>query len=160
VVNGGGKLAGGWSALGNNLWAVAVEYHTRLRWAGNIRAEQEAAAAAARLKPKAKHRKERKQKKKKHRNRNKFSLPQFKGTYLEYLQSPHWKRFRKMALADRHYACERCKAQGGLEIHHKHYDHLGHESLRDVLVLCRACHEDEHGIVPVEPHLYAIMAER
>src|SRR5687767_3642617 len=54
--------------------------------------------------------------------------------------SPHWHAFRQEALAAARYLCQRCKSNQDLEVHHLHYDTLGHESLNDVEVLCVSCH--------------------
>jgi 5-methylcytosine-specific restriction endonuclease McrA len=47
------------------------------------------------------------------------------------------------------FRCERQKPgeprhEGPLDVHHKHYDTLGHEGPDDVEVLCRTCHHNEH----------------
>ena len=63
--------------------------------------------------------------------------------YTEHLASPAWRRIRESALARAGGRCERCGKPFGshdLEVHHRHYDTLGRESLSDVVVLCRPCH--------------------
>jgi len=61
--------------------------------------------------------------------------------YRAYLQSPQWqvKRWSTLALARQR--CERCKRYGVvLQVHHKTYERLGHESPADLEVLCTDCH--------------------
>src|SRR5262249_45238559 len=37
----------------------------------------------------------------------------------------------------------RCNREGDLQLHHLHYDTLGHETLDDVQLLCDRCHRIE-----------------
>lgn len=60
--------------------------------------------------------------------------------YRQYIVSAEWKRFRIRKLVSVNYRCERCKTRKAREIHHKHYNTLGHESLEDTEALCRPCH--------------------
>jgi len=77
--------------------------------------------------------------------------------YCRYIASPQWKKIRN-ELIERTYSTEcpdqielygnyRCQRCGwffnkkDLEVHHLHYDNLGHESLKDLIVVCRSCHE-------------------
>ena len=57
----------------------------------------------------------------------------------------HWMSLREEALKQANHECRCCPAsseQGyGLELHHRHYDTFGAETLDDVIVLCRQCHE-------------------
>lgn len=64
--------------------------------------------------------------------------------YIAYLKSPRWKKFRQDILKFRAYRCQDCLTLGSsytLQVHHLHYDTLGHESPDDVLLLCSTCHE-------------------
>jgi hypothetical protein len=75
--------------------------------------------------------------------------------YDEYLKSEEWAEFRKDALVAAGYRCRRCGFAGELDVHHKHYTTLGHESLSDVEVLCRDCHavaDAERKSSAVGPH--------
>ncbi len=75
--------------------------------------------------------------------------------YDKYLETPHWQAFRKHALETQKQrlgrnCCERCpeeKRQGDVElhVHHLTYERLGEELIEDVEIICRACHEKEHG---------------
>jgi hypothetical protein len=58
------------------------------------------------------------------------------------MASERWNRKRKQAV--RHYrgTCMACGATGvPLDIHHVRYDNLGAERMRDLVALCRPCHE-------------------
>ncbi len=60
--------------------------------------------------------------------------------YRQYIVSAQWKRFRLRKLASVHFKCEKCKIKTAREVHHKHYNTLGHEQLEDTEALCRPCH--------------------
>lgn len=63
--------------------------------------------------------------------------------YKKYIVSAEWKRFRLRKLASVNYKCERKCGRTAREVHHKHYNTLGHESFEDVEALCRQCHAAE-----------------
>lgn len=65
------------------------------------------------------------------------------ATYAEYLKSPHWKRMRKHFCGKRRF-CYACQEADRLQIHHIHYSRLGAEEPRDIIVLCRRCHQQLH----------------
>jgi len=68
-------------------------------------------------------------------------------TYQEYLESTHWKVFRRIVLAfwDQHCSvCGSLQTSAALHIHHNSYDRIGEERLSDVVVLCPACHKLFH----------------
>jgi hypothetical protein len=69
--------------------------------------------------------------------------------YVWYVSqgSETWQRVRSARLDFAGHRCEwftiwsrRCKATDGLEIHHRHYQTLGSESLSDVIALCHPHH--------------------
>lgn len=75
-----------------------------------------------------------------------------KTEYAEYLQSEHWQKKRKEAIALYCNACMNClmprwlsQAAYGMDlhVHHTSYANLGNESLDDLLPLCPRCHELE-----------------
>lgn len=69
-------------------------------------------------------------------------------SYPEYLQSKYWQDSRVQFLKDASFCCQKCKAKDvELHVHHKTYENRGREWMfpNDVIVLCRACHESEHG---------------
>jgi 5-methylcytosine-specific restriction endonuclease McrA len=61
--------------------------------------------------------------------------------YVEYLKSPRWKKKRERSLAFAERRCQICGSRKHLEVHHNTYENLGHEKLRDLIVLCDDCHE-------------------
>lgn len=73
-------------------------------------------------------------------------LTQKQIEYRQYLKSDHWITFRLTILAKRGAECERCmQRRGPFDLHHRTYERLGHELETDVEVLCRFCHEEQHG---------------
>lgn len=67
--------------------------------------------------------------------------------YKDYLLTPEWnaKRRDMLRLSDKR--CERCgKENSVLHVHHQTYERLGRELQSDLEVLCRPCHQKEHGI--------------
>ena len=62
-----------------------------------------------------------------------------------YLQSPVWAEKRKDALAYYGCVCQKCGEYGN-DVHHKTYKRTGEQELmRDLMVLCRSCHEAIHA---------------
>jgi 5-methylcytosine-specific restriction endonuclease McrA len=73
-----------------------------------------------------------------------------KEEYAQYLSSLHWKAVRLRKLADIPF-CEYCGSRAGLEVHHSSYAHLSREDLdKDLIVLCRNCHLEEHDENPTK----------
>ena len=81
------------------------------------------------------------------------------ATYAEYLLSEHWKRRRleRIRLALQAYPpslrdtvrcnnCERFVWLGRIQVHHRTYENIGNEPLKDLAVLCEGCHAREHGL--------------
>ena len=66
--------------------------------------------------------------------------------YTEYLQTEHWQKVRKYALQRAGYSCQLCNEKGPLDVHHRTYERLGWEWDKDVIALCRDCHEKHHDI--------------
>ena len=65
-------------------------------------------------------------------------------SYNDYLNSPHWKEFRRRySLSSRPQSCLVCHSVQ-IELHHVHYTRVGHESLNDVMPLCRSHHNELH----------------
>jgi hypothetical protein len=66
--------------------------------------------------------------------------------YADYLETPHWKQFRRAAFVDQrkrlgHNHCDLCGARDlMLIVHHLTYERLGAELLSDVRIICRPCH--------------------
>lgn len=64
-----------------------------------------------------------------------------------YLKTPEWARLRRLVMARADGVCERCERKAGeWNVHHLTYDRLGCELLTDLVLLCRRCHQDVHGI--------------
>jgi 5-methylcytosine-specific restriction endonuclease McrA len=50
--------------------------------------------------------------------------------------------------------CAACKGPWTLQngdLHHRHYDRLGHEHFKDLVPLCRTCHDRVHRILESTP---------
>lgn len=65
--------------------------------------------------------------------------------YYAYLESEQWRILRHRKFIQQGARCERC-GELGRDVHHKHYRTLGRENLSDLELLCRPCHEQEHGL--------------
>lgn len=73
----------------------------------------------------------------------------WKQVYNLYLKSPEWRIFRWSVRKHYNFTCQRCgimPPSRDQHVHHLHYETAGAESLDDVTLLCRACHELEHNI--------------
>lgn len=70
--------------------------------------------------------------------------------YQIYLKSWHWKflRWRKITWAfifKGKVACEKCGSTKNIIIHHITYEHIGHERLSDLQLICMAHHRRGGG---------------
>ena len=63
-----------------------------------------------------------------------------------HLTSQFWKDLKQQRLVVANHTCEvdGCTNTSRLECHHLDYTDLGFESIDDVVVLCRACHQAQH----------------
>lgn len=68
--------------------------------------------------------------------------------YLAHLKSPYWDSLRRDVVARANGMCEMCGERRLTQVHHLHYDTLGHETLNDVEGLCARCHRYCHGLLP------------
>lgn len=67
--------------------------------------------------------------------------------YELFLESAFWRRLSWTKRKGQ--CCERCGSRKRLQAHHRFYrEHWFDTELDDLEVLCRKCHEKEHGIVP------------
>lgn len=66
--------------------------------------------------------------------------------YYEYLESQEWKDKRDELFRIRGRRCERCNSSKNIQVHHLTYERVFNELLNDLEVLCKTCHEIEHGI--------------
>lgn len=75
-----------------------------------------------------------------------FIIPSRREWYANYyLRSNHWLRRARRARREAGYKCQRCRRGGQpLDVHHRNYRHLFFERRRDLLVLCRRCHNEVH----------------
>lgn len=73
--------------------------------------------------------------------------------YKEYLQTPHWKQVREKALLFYGKKCHLCGSKKQLNVHHNNYENLYRETLSDVVVLCKACHEKHHDKIQEPPDI-------
>jgi hypothetical protein len=67
--------------------------------------------------------------------------------YDEYLATDYWRAVRKMVFETRGPFCEQCKdSQCRVDVHHLTYENRGreHRHLKDLRVLCDACHALAH----------------
>jgi len=69
--------------------------------------------------------------------------------YLDYLNSNAWQKKRDEALSFYGSECQRCSSIA-TQIHHRTYDNLGNEPMRDLEPLCAPCHALEHAVIPSE----------
>lgn len=67
--------------------------------------------------------------------------------YSDYLNSPHWIEFSAKMKDAALGMCEECGYEENLNVHHLHYETLGHESPEDVKVLCYRCHQEAHEAI-------------
>jgi 5-methylcytosine-specific restriction endonuclease McrA len=84
----------------------------------------------------------------KRRNRQRRGKRVWVENYGDYLKSPHWLATRKDALDYHGRKCADCGATEPLEVHHVTYKRLGREKMKDLLVLCGACHRIRHEDKP------------
>lgn len=70
-----------------------------------------------------------------------------KQEYLSYLQSSHWKAFRKKFFESHWRRCIGCHVTKKLHLHHKTYKNLGQEKDSDVCILCKRCHFKLHKLM-------------
>jgi len=83
-------------------------------------------------------------------NPKKYKLYGDKEWYSEiYLKSRYWDNLRHKKICSTGSWCERCEEYviyEDAQVHHKTYERLGFEWLEDLEVLCKCCHEKEHGV--------------
>jgi len=72
---------------------------------------------------------------------------QTKESYKEYLLTPHWLKTKERAI-NFYKSCVICGSDHQLNVHHRDYKHLWKERItKDLVILCRSCHEKYHGII-------------
>jgi hypothetical protein len=76
------------------------------------------------------------------------------NSYKEYLNTKHWLDKRSQVFESNGYECSKCKSKKQLHIHHKTYVRIGREKLKDLVVLCKSCHDREHYILDNKDYFY------
>src|SRR3990167_10700919 len=66
--------------------------------------------------------------------------------YQKYIHSKPWKRKRKEAFQHHGAYCRLCGRTDRLTVHHKTYERIGREEMRDLEILCKGCHDARHGV--------------
>ncbi len=61
--------------------------------------------------------------------------------YRKYIQSAEWQEKRTQALIEADFKCQCCGMVTDLQVHHLDYSCLENERPKDLIVLCRDCHE-------------------
>lgn len=61
--------------------------------------------------------------------------------YKEYLKSEHWQKIRMTAIKNADGRCQLCNSDKRLEVHHRTYQRVGKENIKDLTVLCHKCHK-------------------
>lgn len=67
-------------------------------------------------------------------------------TLKEYYASKKWQEKRNEFFKRHSYKCEFCKARKRLNLHHKHYYHLGNERMEELMWVCVGCHSMIHSL--------------
>lgn len=62
-----------------------------------------------------------------------------------YLKSEHWRALRGEKLRLNPF-CQHCRKARATDVHHVHYRQIFNVRIRDLLSLCRPCHDQEHKI--------------
>ncbi len=65
--------------------------------------------------------------------------------YTAYLATEHWQERRQYMIAE-YKRCQDCGIDTDLQVHHRSYTFLGQEPDCDLVVLCRRCHAERHGL--------------
>lgn len=65
-------------------------------------------------------------------------------TYADYLKSDHWQYIRQQKWLHHKYECRICNDNSKLAPHHRGYEDIGRENIKDLPYLCRQCHHDVH----------------
>lgn len=69
----------------------------------------------------------------------------YKDAYYEYLESDQWLNIRRIALMKSDFKCEKCGNKENLNVHHLNYNSVFDEKIRDIIVLCKGCHKNQHN---------------
>ncbi len=69
--------------------------------------------------------------------------------YKNYLKSNHWLSVRKRFYSSKYFkgCCFCCESTDNLQVHHKTYKNIFNENDKDLVCLCRDCHNTVHKII-------------
>jgi hypothetical protein len=70
--------------------------------------------------------------------------------YQKHINSAQWKNTRQVLFKMRGRKCEKCDATTDLEVHHLTYERFGHESEKDLQILCPPHHEEADRVREAE----------
>lgn len=62
-----------------------------------------------------------------------------------YADPDYWYRLKDAVKTRNRGRCEYCSWRYGQDLHHRHYFTRRHERPRDVMLVCRTCHQVIHG---------------
>jgi hypothetical protein len=69
--------------------------------------------------------------------------------YNEFLKTVYWYTISHKVKSNNNNMCSKCTSKINLQVHHTTYKNHGYEirHLKDLIVLCKKCHGDEHNII-------------
>ena len=71
-----------------------------------------------------------------------------------YLKSPEWESLRLKVLEESEYFCEVCRIQSyKMDVHHLNYGNLHDVIPKDLMSVCRGCHDKIHKLMKKHPKL-------
>lgn len=70
----------------------------------------------------------------------------YKQKYYDYLKSNEWAQIKLDLYESRCKQCEVCESKRNVQVHHLTYKNVFNEEPEDLILLCKNCHEKEHGI--------------
>ena len=65
------------------------------------------------------------------------------NSYKEYLDNWIWKE-KSNNFKEQIGKCQLCNSKENLQVHHLNYEHVGNESKKDVICICKRCHKNIH----------------
>ena len=74
-----------------------------------------------------------------------FDTKEIANTYKEYLKTNHWLMLKARMYNKYKYKCAYCSTNKDLNLHHKTYDNVGNERVKDLVYLCSNCHKLVHA---------------
>ncbi|SFE68105.1 virus viroplasmin [Paenibacillus algorifonticola] len=66
--------------------------------------------------------------------------------YNAYLKTEHWEKIKTFYFVFNSKSCRLCRSKRILNLHHKTYERIGNEKIRDLVCLCQQCHHKLHEI--------------